>query len=142
MRCSRLKNYTKQISKLTFRKFESSYHEGFWNDFEKLLLARTFMLATAHILLFLVTAFLKKERYDRYDDFVRLRGGPQNKEAAHDFNENAKKVLYFLYFIRASIYILSFKWPKLLKGFFYVEILVTMTEPFSANDLSLSMEQL
>ena len=120
MECSRFKYYKNEIRKLTFRRFESKYHESLWGDYEKVLMVRSFMLATSRNLLWIVTAFLGVERYDRYDQWVEKKGGPPNREAADFFFSYAKVLLYALYFAGFFINIFGIKWPKLLKGYFYV----------------------
>ena len=79
MKCSKFRRIRKEIRKLTFRTLESEEHKSLWDDFEKVLLVRTFMLATARSLLWIVTAIFVAERYDRYDKFVEKNGGPFNK---------------------------------------------------------------
>ena len=89
-----------------------------------MLMVRTFTLASSRTLLWLVTVFLAKERYDRYEQFVEKRGGPTNNEAAQVFLPYATEILYVLYATRFLINICSIKWPKLIKGYFYIEMLV------------------
>ena len=109
MKCPNFAYIKKELAKLTFRKFESSHHKSFWKDFENVLLARTFMLATSRTLLWLISVVLVNERYDRYEQFVEERGGPTNNEAAEAILPYAKAILYVLYAMRLFINIICLK---------------------------------
>ena len=142
MLCTNFANIKKELAKLTFRQFESRDHESHWGDYEKIMMVRSFMMATSRTLLWLITAFLVQERYDRYELFVEKNGGPANNEAAQANLPYAKAILYVLYAIRFFINIFSLKWPKLIKGSFYVEMIVSMTESFIPDDFTLEQEQM
>ena len=95
------------------------------------------MLALSRTLLWIFTLTLTKSPSDRYEQFVEEKGGPAGNEEAQAIFPYAKATLYVLYSARLLIIFFSLKWPKLLKGYFYVEMLILMTETFLPNDLSL-----
>ena len=88
------------------------------------MILRTVMFALSRTLLWLISAFLVAESYDRYEKFVEEKGGPANNEAAQAIFPYAKVILYVLFATRLSILICGIKWPILFKGYFYVETLI------------------
>ena len=95
------------------------------------------MLAMSRTLLWIFTLMLVKSPSDRYEQFVEEKGGPAGKEEAQAIYPYAKAILYVIYAARLLIIIFSLKWPKLLRGYFYVEMLILMTVTFLPDDLSL-----
>ena len=104
------------------------------------MLVRTFFLATVRTTLWFLTTFLATQRYDHFDKYVAEKGGPENLEDANRIVPYAKMVLYCIYSIRLFINIAAFKWPNILKAYYYMEMLGVMTESFIPNDLSLEYE--
>ena len=64
------------------------------------------------------------ERYDSYKEFAKKGGPPKNAETAEKIYPYVVGGLYSLYLARLFINIASLKWPKLLKGYLYIEILI------------------
>ena len=137
MKCPRLAYIKKELKKLTFRKFESKYHEFFWKDYENVLMVRTYMLALSRNLLWIFTLAVVESPSDRYEQFVEQKGESARNEEAQAIFPYAKTILDVLYATRLLINIFSLKWPKLLKGYFYVEVLILMTTTFLPDDMSL-----
>ena len=106
------------------------------------MMMRTFLLATSRNLMLLISIILGKSRCDLYEQFVEEKGGPANNEAAQTIYPYATNILYFIYVTRLLINICSPKWPNLLKVYFYVEMLVLVTETFIPNELSSEYEQI
>ena len=143
MNCARFQKAKKELVKLTLWRFESSLHERLWVQFEDMLLVHTWMYCTARNFLWLITAFLGWERYDRFDTYLEEKGGPPaNVDAAVEYYSYAKAILYILYSARFFINIASLKWPKLFKSFYYIELLVFSAETIIPTDLSLAYEQM
>ena len=95
------------------------------------------MLALSRTLLWIFTLMLKKSPSDRYEQFVEEKGGPAGNEEAQAIFPYANTILDVLHVTRLLIIIFSLKWPKLLKGYFYVEMLILMTATFLPDELSL-----
>ena len=137
MKCLRLAYIKKELPKLTFRKFESKYHESFWKDYENVLMVRTYMLALSRTLLWIFTLAVVESPSDRYEQFVEQKGESARNEEAQAIFPYANTILDVLHVTRLLISIFSLKWPKLLKGYFYVEMLILMTVTFLPDDMSL-----
>ena len=85
MNCKRYRKAKKELVRLTLRKLESSLHERLWVKFEDILLVRTWAYCTARNVLWIITAFLRLERYDRFDKYLEEKGGPKNVDTAVKF---------------------------------------------------------
>ena len=70
------------------------------------------------------------------------KGGPANNETAQAIYPYTKNILYVLYATRLLINICSLKWSNLLKVYFYVEMLVLVTDSLIPNDLNPEYEQM
>ena len=136
MPCVQFSRHKDELKKLTFRNFDSQYHESLWQDYENVLMTRTFLLTTSMSLLWVITAILGNRRDQRYNILVSEKEPPINIEAAYNFNPFAKITFYILVVIRFLINIFSIKWPKLLKYYLYIEIMVQMVETFIPVSLS------
>ena len=76
MICGRIWHLKQEIAKLTFRRFETKYHEAFWGEYESVLMMRTFMIVTSRNLITIISMISGNGRYIEFSKKVEEGTAP------------------------------------------------------------------
>ena len=115
--------YWGELKILTLRDLPTTYHKQAWENYEEELEMRTFCCLIARNVFSVLQIFSKLERYD-YTERIIEEGEISNLQLVEDIYPYAKVLLQIMLCARFMLLLAVFKWRRLVKYTYYLDITV------------------